>query len=257
VSRPNIEIVDFGGDRNAPVLVLGPSLGTSVTALWSAAAVLLTGTHRVLGWDLPGHGVTPASCDNFTLSELAYSVADRFAHHSKVSYAGVSVGGAVGLQILLDHSIDISAAALICNAARIGEPAAWRERARTVRRWGTVAMLSSAPQRWFAPGFVDRDPNTAAHLLASLQAADNEGYAAICQALANFDVVDRLTDVAVPVVVIAGSHDIATPSATLRELPRGIAARYIEVPEAGHLAPAEQPGRIVNAVATVTDGSFR
>lgn len=254
MSSPGVDVVNFGGNRNAPVLVVGPSLGTSVTALWSAAAALLTGTYRVFGWDLPGHGVTPASHHNFTLGEVASAVADRFAHHSEVSYAGVSVSGAVGLQLLLDRNIDIKAAALICTGPRIGEPVTWHERALTVRRRGTAALLSSAPNRWFAPGFADRDPRTAAQLVGSLQSTDNEGYAAICEALADFDVTGRLTAIAVPVLAIAGRHDTVTPPAVLRDLARNIAARYIELPDAGHLAPAEQPSAIAQAIATLTGG---
>ena len=39
-----------------PLLVLGPSLGTSATALWSACATHLTDAFDVVAWDLPGHG---------------------------------------------------------------------------------------------------------------------------------------------------------------------------------------------------------
>ena len=38
------------------LLVVGPSLGTSVGALWSGCARLLGDRLEVVGWDLPGHG---------------------------------------------------------------------------------------------------------------------------------------------------------------------------------------------------------
>lgn len=255
MTRPNIKIVDFGGNQNAPLIVLGPSLGTSVTALWSPAASLLTGTHRVLGWDLPGHGVTPAPRDYFTIGELADAVACCFARHSAFSYAGVSVGGAVGLQMLIDRRASINAAALICTGPRIGEPTAWRERARTVRRRGTRALLTSASQRWFAPGFPDRNPATAKRLLASLESADDEGYAVTCEALADFDVIDSLTELTVPVLAIAGHHDVATPPAQLHDLACRIGAGFLELCESGHLAPAEQPKRVAQAITTLIEGT--
>ncbi len=254
MSAPDLGAVDFGGDASAPVLVVGPSLGTSVTALWSVAAGLLTHTHRVVGWDLPGHGVSPAPSDSFTLAELADAVAALFSAHSNVCYAGVSVGGAVGLQLLLHHGCNVDAAALICTGSRIGEPRQWRERARTVRRCGTSAMRASAPERWFAPGFAERDPSRAEALLDSLTVADADGYAATCEALAEFDVSADLAAINTPVVTIAGSHDIATPPASLRRLASHIrGAHYIELPNAGHLAPAEQPEHVAAAIATLTE----
>ncbi len=59
MTLPALTAVDFGGPEDAPLLVLGPSLGTSVAALWSNAARLLATRHRVIGFDLPGHGGSP------------------------------------------------------------------------------------------------------------------------------------------------------------------------------------------------------
>lgn len=46
------------GPAGGPVLVLGPALGTS-TAVWDGVAPGLAATHRVVRWDLPGHGARP------------------------------------------------------------------------------------------------------------------------------------------------------------------------------------------------------
>jgi 3-oxoadipate enol-lactonase / 4-carboxymuconolactone decarboxylase len=46
------------GPASAPPLLLGPSLGTSY-ALWDKVAPELS-SHRVIRWDLPGHGGSAA-----------------------------------------------------------------------------------------------------------------------------------------------------------------------------------------------------
>ena len=51
-----VTAVRRGGRPDLPLLVLGPSLGTSATALWSAAAQHLARDFQVVAWDLPGHG---------------------------------------------------------------------------------------------------------------------------------------------------------------------------------------------------------
>ena len=47
------------GPASAPPLLLGPSLGTSY-ALWDKVAPELSISHRVVRWDLPGHGGSAA-----------------------------------------------------------------------------------------------------------------------------------------------------------------------------------------------------
>ncbi|MGH3634093.1 MAG: alpha/beta fold hydrolase [Mycobacterium sp.] len=248
MSLPVIETVDFGGPDGAPLLMLAPSLGTSVTALWAGAAALLTEQHCVVGFDLPGHGHSPAPAAPFTISDLAQAV-----HHAATSrgtrsyhYAGLSVGGAVGLELLLHHGQAVTTAALICTGAKIGTHTAWMERARTVRARGTAIMLEPAATAWFADGFTGRDPDTAEALLQSLADADTDGYAGTCEALAGFDVRDQLAAITADVLAVAGTDDLATPPSSLQYLARRIAScRYVELAATAHLAaPAEQPTRI-------------
>ena len=113
-----------------PLLVLGPSLGTSAGALWTDCAHHLTDDFDVLAWDLPGHGHNRSVPDEpLTIAELAEGVLalvgdvqeQRGDPGTPFAYAGVSVGGAVGLQLLLDHPDRVTAAALVCTGARIGE----------------------------------------------------------------------------------------------------------------------------------------
>ncbi len=181
------------------LLVVGPSLGTSVEALWGLAAARLGGHLEVLGWDLPGHGRgAPTTCP-FDISDLAAAVRrdiGRILGDSgrTASYAGVSLGGAVALELAVDPG-PFTDLACIASAARLGDPEAWHERAALVREVGTPVLLASAAERWFAPGFVDRSPTSAHRLLLALSDADPESYALACEALARFDMRDRMGDV--------------------------------------------------------------
>ena len=57
-----------------PLLVVGPSLGTTVETLWSACASELANAYDVVGWDLPGHGRSPAATVPFSVADLAAAV---------------------------------------------------------------------------------------------------------------------------------------------------------------------------------------
>jgi 3-oxoadipate enol-lactonase / 4-carboxymuconolactone decarboxylase len=242
---------DFGGHDEMPLLILGPSLGTSAITLWAAAARRLTDRYRVVGWDLPGHGGTPAAAP-FTIAELAAAVlalTDQFGPVTSFHYAGDSVGGCVGLQLMLDAPHRISSATLLCTGSSIGNTRDWHERADSVRASGTEPMVASATQRWFGRGFVDRDPDTSAALLAALADTDPQGYAVVCDALADFDVTARLGEIDTPVLCVAGSDDLATPPDSLQRIVSGVRnGRLIVLDGVGHQAPAEAPDRVADLI---------
>ncbi|MFD7975592.1 3-oxoadipate enol-lactonase [Streptomyces sp. NPDC059071] len=227
------------GPVTAPALVLGPSLGTS-TALWDAVAPELSITHRVIRWDLPGHGGSPAGLlrPGATVADLARLVVDLAdtLGLDRFSYAGVSLGGAVGLHLAVHHPERVDRLAVLCSSAHFGGAAPWEQRAATVRREGLAKLADTADARWFTPGF------SVPRLVADHRAADPEAYAACCDALAAFDLRDRLAGITAPTLLVAGREDPATPPAHLREIADAVpGAALTELPGASHLAPAEQP----------------
>jgi 3-oxoadipate enol-lactonase/4-carboxymuconolactone decarboxylase len=250
MTAPRLVGTDFGGPPDAPLLLLGPSVGTSAVTLWGAAAQRLAGRIHVVGWDLPGHGRTPAGA--FRIPDLAAGVvalADDIAPGSAFHYAGDSIGGAVGLQLLLDAPERLLTAALLCTGAVIGRPEDWAARAAMVRTSGTDALVELAAQRWFAPGFVERRPDVAAALIDALRTTDDESYAQACEALAAFDVTDRLSEIITPVLAIAGSEDIPTPPEGLARIASGVKdGRLVVLDGVGHLAPAEAAERVAELI---------
>jgi 3-oxoadipate enol-lactonase/4-carboxymuconolactone decarboxylase len=249
-----------------PLLVLGPSLGTSTTTLWGSCAGLLVERFHVIGWDLPGHGNSPAAKQAFDIPELAASVlalvegvlSDRGERGGRFVYAGDSVGGAVGLQMLLDYPGRISAAAVICSGARIGTPEGWFTRAETVRASGTPSMVTGSAARWFAAGFVERRLSVASALLQALQDTERFSYAWTCEALAMFDVRDRLGEITTPVLAVAGSDDVVTPPEYSQEIAALVAdGRMAVVDGVAHLAPAENPAEIAAILAELVEQAVR
>lgn len=239
-----------GGDQR-PLLVLGPSLGTS-TRLWVQVAALLGDRYDVVAWDLPGHGHSAAPVEAFTMRELAESVlaavdrvlVERGEPGGSFFYAGDSVGGTVGLQLALDVPARLRSAAVVCSAARIGDAQAWRDRAEQVRRAGTSSLVSQSAERWFAPGFLDRQPAVGSALLHDLQDTDREGYALVCEALAECDLRDQLGHVPIPVLAISGEADLVATPEDGREVADGVRdGRFALLRGVAHLAPAEDPTR--------------
>ena len=261
MSIPTITAARLTGaaDRaELPLLVLGPSIGTSARTLWTDCAAGLTEVFDVVAWDLPGHGYNHSVPEeSFTMAELAQGVLDvvseileqRDQYGGSFAYAGDSVGGCVGLQLLLDHPGRVHAAVLLCTGAKIGEAAMWAGRIGQVSVSGTPVMVSGSAERWFGPGFLDRSPGTGSALLHALQDADDRGYMQVCEALAHFDVRDQLGKIDVPVLAVAGSEDASTPTDNLREIAEGVQhGRLVELEGVAHLAPAEAPAEVARLI---------
>lgn len=247
---PTLILTPLGGPEDAPVLVLGPSLGTS-TILWENAAPALAESHRVLAWDLPGHGASAAAADPFTVADLADAVvhAAREAGASRIRYAGVSLGGATGLEMLLRHPGFVDSAAIVASGAQLGDPQAWRDRAAQVRAESTSALIIGSAQRWFAPGSIEREPELSGRLLHALQDTDDESYARCCEALAAYDVRDRLGEIDVPVCAVWGQFDAVAPEAKAAEIAAGARrGSAVRIADAAHLPPAEQPTATAQAL---------
>jgi 3-oxoadipate enol-lactonase/4-carboxymuconolactone decarboxylase len=208
------------GPASAEPLLLGPSLGTSL-ALWDAVAPELAATHRVIRWDLPGHGASPADRigPGATVADLAglvLELADGLGVE-RFAYAGVSLGGAVGLHLAIHHPERVSSLAVICSSAHFDGARPWEERAAKVRRGGRTAMeelAGSADARWFTPGF------TVERLVEDHRAADP-----------------------------GASQQAAYAPAHLREIADAVpGATLTEIPGASHLAPAERPEAVLAAL---------
>ncbi|TXN28337.1 4-carboxymuconolactone decarboxylase [Lacisediminihabitans profunda] len=241
---------------SSTLLVLGPSLGTT-TALWGPALAALRATPagravRVLRFDLPGHGASPVASAPFDFAELADAVI-RLVDETgggRFVYAGVSFGGAIGIELALRHPHRLLGLAILNSDSKIGTAEGWADRARQVRRQGTPSLVGATPGRWFAPGFVERAPAEASRTLVELGEVDDESYALCCEALAGFDRGAEVGGIRVPTVVVGGESDPVTTAADLQNLAARIpGAHSVTIAAASHLAVLEQPVLVAEVLA--------
>jgi len=246
VTRARLNSV-LDGPEDGPVLVFGPSLGTDV-GLFDAQAAEFSGTHRVVRFDLRGHGgseVVPGPCTIEDLADDVLGMLDELGV-DRFSYVGVSIGGAIGQQLALTVPERLDRLALIATSAQFADPPTWVARAQQVREQGTEMMAGSRTGTWFTAEFAERDPAEAERLVAMLRKTPPEGYAACCEAISTFDVRDRLPEISAPTLVVAGAEDPATPVDMVKLIADGVpGATFVVVAGAGHLPNATDPG-VVN-----------
>src|SRR4051812_50225350 len=88
------------GPSDAPVLVMGSSLGTT-GGMWDENVPALAERFRVLRYDTRGHGGSPAPDGPYAMEELGADVLallDRLGLE-RVSFCGLSIGGGVGVGV--------------------------------------------------------------------------------------------------------------------------------------------------------------
>ncbi len=235
-----------GGAADGPVLVLGGSLGTDLT-MWDGQ-LPLGERHCLVCFDHPGHGGSPTPPGPYTIDGLGRHVLALLDELGleRVSYAGLSLGGMIGMWLAVHAPERIDRLVLLCTTAFMPTGDLYRDRAAAVRRAGTVeAIADGVLARWLTPDFAAAHPDVCAALRSRLVATRAEGYAGCCEAIAGLDLRDALASVRAPTLVISGAEDPATPVALQAEIAAAIPdARHEVLARAAHLATAEHPARI-------------
>jgi 3-oxoadipate enol-lactonase / 4-carboxymuconolactone decarboxylase len=237
----------FDGPEEAPVLILGPSLGTT-WHMWDRQIPELTKQWRVFRFDLPGHGGAPAypAGSVAELAERLLVTLDGLGVQ-RFGYAGCAFAGALGMELALRHPERIASLALIAASPRFGTPDEFRQRGVIVRTNGLDPIARTSPDRWFTSGFASAQPAITEWAVQMVRTTDPGCYIASCEALASFDVRAQLARVGVPTLVLVGSDDQVTGPAEARTLVAGIPdARLAVVPGASHLVPVEQPAAVTD-----------
>ncbi|WP_460105981.1 bifunctional 3-oxoadipate enol-lactonase/4-carboxymuconolactone decarboxylase PcaDC [Streptomyces sp. YKOK-J1] len=244
---PNTLQYRFDGPEDAPVLILGPSLGTT-WHMWDRQVPELTKQWRVFRFDLPGHGGAPAHPVP-SVGELAARLLATLdaVGVQRFGYAGCALGGAVGLELALRHPERLTSLALVAASPRFGTADEFRQRGVIVRTNGLDPIARTSPDRWFTGGFAAAQPAITEWAVQMVRTTDPGCYIAACEALAGFDVRPELGRVGVPTLVLVGSDDQVTGPAEARTLVAGIPdARLAVVPGASHLVPVEQPAAVTD-----------
>jgi 3-oxoadipate enol-lactonase len=233
----------FAGPQDAGVVVLSNSLGTTL-AMWEPQAAALARGHRVLRYDLRGHGRSPVPEAPYSIADLGSDLLALLDRNgiARASLFGVSLGGMVSMWVAAHAPERVDRLILCSTSAVMGPPESWTERAALVRREGTAAVADSVVARWFTPAFAAAQPDVVARIRGQLAATPAEGYAGCCEAIREMDQRPDLPAIAAPTLVIAAEGDPSTPPAHARAIAGLIPGARLEVLDRGaHLVNVEAP----------------
>jgi 3-oxoadipate enol-lactonase len=250
---------DSTGSDDAPVLLLGGSLGTTL-AMWEPQVPVLAVTHRVIRFEHRGHGGSPVPNGPYSIDDLGGDVLammDRLGLE-RVSYCGLSIGGMVGQWLAINAPDRVQTLVLICTAAYLPAAAsAYGARAAAVRAAGTPAVVADAVvARWFTPAYAEAHPGVARSYREMIAGIDPEGYAGCCEAIAAMDLRDGLRRIAAPTLVIAGAQDPAIPPEHGQAIADAISGARFEVADPGaHLVSVERADVVTELISAHLKGA--
>jgi 3-oxoadipate enol-lactonase len=240
-----------------PPLFLFHSL-LSDRASFEAITPKLSQSFRVIVPELPGFGRSGA-----VEGGLA-DIADRMAEAVKdgaggeaASVLGNGYGGFVALQMAVRHPAIATKLILADAGAAFSEPGrdAFRNMAAASKASGLQAITDVAMRRLFAPEFQAQHPDLMRDRREAFLRTDPEVFRAACGALAELDLRPELGKVKVPVLVLVGEQDEATPPPMSQELAALLPnARLAVIPGCAHVPQLQSPETFLAAIGDFLSG---
>jgi pimeloyl-ACP methyl ester carboxylesterase len=230
----------------APVILLhGVGLDHSI---WQAQCAALRDRHRVIAYDLLGHGASPAIAEDVRLDDfvdqLARLAAALVPEGQPFTLAGFSFGGLIAEAFALKAPARIARLAIIASVFdRSGEERAGvMGRLRMARRDGPQLLIDAALERWYSPEYRASHPAVVEAVAAMLRRNDPRSFLAAYGifAEADRDLAGHLGMIAVPTLIVAGEHDGGATPAMARRLAALIpGAELAVILGARHMLPQE------------------
>lgn len=239
----------------APRIVLIHSLALD-RSVWDGVVDRVQGEAEILTYDCRGHGRSDHRATTFTAELFARDLAELLDHvgWQTATVAGCSMGGCVALAFAGLYPARASGLGLIDTTAWYGPDAAarFRERADAARAKGMQGLVEFQATRWFSDEFRATRPEVLQRATAVFLANDFDCYAASCALLGDVDVRTHLRTFRMPVAIVVGEEDYATPVDMARQLHDAIPHSTLTVlPRARHLTPIEHPERIASELLDV------
>ncbi len=224
--------------------------------MWRGQMDDLSDRFRVIAPDLRGFGKSQVVPSVATMEQMADDLAallESLGEREPVTFCGLSMGGYVAWQFWRRHRARLKHL-ILCDTRAVAdsdEMAQFRlKTAERVLREGPSVVADMMLAKLFAESTLRAQPEILAATRQVILAADAQGVAAALLGMAQrIDMTETLSQIDVPALVVCGEHDAIS---TVEEM-RGIAgsipgAEFVEIKDAGHMAPLEQPRAINEAI---------
>ena len=248
IDRNGVKIhYEVYGDGPALILTHGYS---STSAMWEGQIEALSKHHKLVLWDMRGHGKSDYPADPNAYSE-ALTIGDIAALLDQIStrraiVGGLSLGGYMSLAFYRTHPERVAALLIIDTGPGFKKDearTAWNKRAHeTAERFERdgLSVLKS----------LSRERSSVTH-------RDARGLALAARGMLtqrDASVMEVLPEIAVPSLIVVGADDTPFLAASDYMAAKIPGAKKVVIPSAGHAVNIDQPQAFIDAVLPFLEG---
>lgn len=234
-----------------PLVFLHGNPGTH--RLWRYQQDYFKARYKTVALDMRGFGRSdkPIGADYhpFALARDVAGFIERLDLGRPV-LAGLSMGSMVGLSLALEHP-DRIGGLILAGATSDRRDRDPQQELQRLAQSGFDLYLRNLVTSWYMPG---ADAELIEWTLAEVKTTELHVRQATIRALASFHVTDRLHEIRIPTLVMAGEKDVTAPAdraLTIRERVPG--AELVMIPDAAHMFIAEAPVLVNKTMETFLD----
>jgi 3-oxoadipate enol-lactonase len=231
--------------------------------LWSGfmfhkQEAFLKDRYRVITFDHRGQGKTSSpesGYDMDTLYEDAAKLIETLCPNQKVHFAGLSMGGFVGMRVasrrpdLLKSLILMETSSDAESPENIGK----YRTLNTVMKWiGTWAVVSKVMPIMFGQKFINDSTRNDERKVweGQMKLGKSPGInRAVAGVIERNSIFEEIVKIKLPTLIIVGTQDVATPPAKAERIHSQISgSRLVKIEGGGHTSSIEEPEQVNKAI---------
>lgn len=242
-----------GNNSNKPIIFLHgfPYDHT----MWHAQIEILKDKYFCVSYDIRGLGESPAGDGQFTMESFVDDLESIINHLNlnKPFISGLSMGGYISLRAL-ERMQDKFSAAILCDTRSEADNNEGKlKRAAGIKRINTEGLAPFAKDfitNCFGNYFKQNRAEELNRIIEKSSAFNPVGVKGCLLAmLSRTDTTQSLSKINIPTLLICGEQDALTPPAVMKEMFHKIPdAEFVEVKNAGHMTPIENPDEVNKAI---------
>ena len=252
VNGVHFRVADEG---TGPVILFAHGFPLDHT-MWKGQIEEFSKTHRVIAPDLRGFGGSDGTLYAISMERYADDLAELLEGlqaEGPITFCGLSMGGYIAWQFALRHPKWLARLILCDTRATADSPEAAANRlkmADIVTKEGPEPVAWAMMPKLFAPSTTQKNPGLAESVRRTVLATDPVAIASAHRGMAiRPDVSSLLPSLHVPALVIVGEQDVISPPAEMKAIAEALPrARFVQIPDAGHMAPMENPAAVNRAI---------
>lgn len=209
---------------SGPAIVLLHSLLADYSS-FNLIAGPLSKTHRVVLLNLPGFGSSDKVNDGLeAVADRVVAAINELKFEQPPILLGNGYGGFIATVAAIRHPGIAARLVLTGCGAAFSEPgrAAFRQMSAAAKTKGLAAVADTAMRRLFSPEFQSGHPTLIADRKNQFLTINIQTFCDACDALATLDLRSQLSTLRVPIMVLTGEQDEATPAPMAHEFANGL-----------------------------------